>query len=133
MLDVGVKGLFNMGRGVGYTLDAGDLQELRQPIVDRFGDRLSAQDAAPWRNPHITIQNKVSPEVAGHLTRHLRHRFRSCTLRVCGLRVWRYDQGPWTLLAGFDFSGGSHFEQGARQGLSASEQERKAVMQREGV
>ncbi len=90
-----LKNVFSMGRGVAYALAPETLAALRTPIAVYFGDDLTPQDARPWRNPHITIQNKVDPAEARRLYRHLNARFEDCSLRVGGLQVWRYCQGPW--------------------------------------
>ncbi len=92
---VGLRRVFNMGRGVAYALDPEPLVQLRQPIAAYFGDALTPQDARPWRNPHITVQNKVDPAAARRLYRHLDARFEECSLRVGGLQVFEYKQGPW--------------------------------------
>ena len=77
---------------------------LRQPLRERFGRHLKSQDARPWKKPHITVQNKVDSAAAKNLARHLKHRFRPCTLRLQGLACYGYDYGPWTLLQESKFS-----------------------------
>ena len=94
-LDVPVTGVFHMGRGVAYALAPEELQRLRAPIAACFAERLNRQDGGKWRNPHITVQNKSSPEASRRLYRHLDARFEPCSLRVLGLQVFRYVGGPW--------------------------------------
>ncbi|CAH1000137.1 hypothetical protein LEM8419_01284 [Neolewinella maritima] len=102
-VSVPVVGVFSMGRGVAYRLEADALNDIRQPLRQRFADRLTAQDLRPWKRPHITVQNKVRKEEAGRLLRHLQYRFVPCHVRVLGLYVHRYDGGPWTKLAALPF------------------------------
>lgn len=101
---VDVRNVFHMGRGVAYALDPTALTLLRRPIERRFEGRLTPQDAAAWRTPHITIQNKVTPQRSKQLYRHLKHRFEPCGIRVLGLQVWRYVSGPWAHEADFGFA-----------------------------
>ena len=89
---------FNMGKGVAYRLELEPLQRIRQPLRDAFAAELKEQDARPWRRPHITVQNKVEPESAKQLLRHLRRTYAPCTLRLLGIKCFRYDYGPWTPL-----------------------------------
>lgn len=91
-------GVFRMNRGTAYRLEREFLTALREPLRDRFAGDLRPQDAAPWRNPHITVMNKVDPERAARLTRHLAARHEECDLRILGVQAWRYDYGPWALL-----------------------------------
>ena len=98
LLHVKVTGVFGMGKGTAYALDPKPLIGLRQPLRAAFDGRLTAQDARPWKRPHITVQNKVGPPEAKRLYGHLSARFKSCTLRVRGLRFFRYDYGPWLLV-----------------------------------
>jgi len=46
--------------------------------------------------PHVTVQNKVSPEVARRTLAELRERFAPFLITARALRLWRYDGGPWT-------------------------------------
>ncbi len=97
-LEVGVQGVFQMGKGTAYRLELEPLAQLRRPFSETFRDELTEQDARPWKRPHVTVQNKVDGATAKRLTRHLSSRFRPCTIRVKGLSFYRYDYGPWTLL-----------------------------------
>lgn len=103
-LAVGVKSVFHMGRGVAYALELEPLRRLRAPIAERFAERLTPQDARKWRNPHITVQNKSSPEASLRLHRHLARRFEPCVVRVIGLQVFRYVGGPWAAEAAVKFA-----------------------------
>ena len=94
---VEVTGLVPLGRGVAYRLDAPDAQLLHRRLQDRWRSHLTRQDAQPFR-PHVTVQNKVDPEVAKATLDRLRTAFRPETTQGVGLELWRYDGGPWTLL-----------------------------------
>ena len=97
-LPVAVTGVFSMGKGTAYQLEPAPLIRLREPLREALAGSLTPQDARPWKQPHITVQNKVAPAVAKRLTRHLSARFAPCLLHVKGLSFYRYDYGPWTLL-----------------------------------
>ena len=103
-LDVPVTGVFHMGRGVAYALQPEELQRLRRPVAERFAERLNHQDGGKWRNPHITVQNKASPEASRRLHRHLSRLYRPCSVRVLGLQVFRYVGGPWAEEEAFKFA-----------------------------
>jgi hypothetical protein len=88
----------NLGRGVAYPVRANQLFELRGQLRDRFAPHLSRQDAAPWRRPHLTVQNKVDPQEARRLLRHLQRHYEPCTIRIIGISRYRYAGGPWTFV-----------------------------------
>lgn len=94
---VGVTEVFPLGRGVAYRLAAEEAQLLHQRLQDRWRPHLTRQDAQRYR-PHVTVQNKVAPEVAKATLDRLRTTFRPEVTQAVGLRLWRYDAGPWTLL-----------------------------------
>ena len=103
---VGVRKVFGLTRGVAYALERDLLVDLRERVRARFAAALKPQDARPWRNPHITVQNKVDPAEAARLRRHLARRFEPCALRVMGLQTWRYDGGPWAPMSSHRFAHG---------------------------
>ena len=92
------------GRGVAYPVAAAALQAIRAPLRQRFADALGAQDLAPWKRPHITVQNKVDPRVAAETLRELSVQFRPRSIGILGLRYFRYDYGPWTPLGELRFA-----------------------------
>jgi 2'-5' RNA ligase len=102
---VNITDVFSLGRGVAYRLAAEEAQRLHQRLQDRWRRHLTPQDAQRFR-PHITVQNKVEPEVARTTLDRLRAAFRPGVTQAVGLRLWRYDAGPWTLLRGWDFTPG---------------------------
>jgi 2'-5' RNA ligase len=94
---VGVTEVFPLGRGVAYRLVAEEAQRLHRRLQDRWRPHLTRQDAQPFR-PHVTVQNKVDPDVARATLDRLRTTFRPEVTEAVGLELWRYDGGPWTLL-----------------------------------
>ncbi len=63
-----VTGLRFTGRGVAYALDSDALARFRARLAQEFAAHLTAQDRQGWR-PHVTVQNKVSPDTARALQR----------------------------------------------------------------
>jgi 2'-5' RNA ligase len=92
--DLAVNGLRSLGRGAAYTLEAAPLLQLRAALAQFWGDHLTPQDRQGWR-PHITIQNKVSPEEARTLLAAMQAAFTPFTVRAEALLLWRYRGGPW--------------------------------------
>lgn len=97
-----VCGVRSLGNGVAFTICSPDLERLREEIASAFRNRLTRQDAQRWR-PHITVQNKVTPDSARELLKVLTGSFEPWTVSVEGVDLWRYDGGPWELVRGFDF------------------------------
>ncbi len=96
---------FLLGGGVAYAVEPAPLQAVRRPLRQRYADRLTPQDARPWKRPHLTVQNKVAAEDARRLHGHLAARFAPCEIRIRGLLFYRYDGGPWTELERLSFTG----------------------------
>ena len=94
---VAVTELFSLGRGVAYRLAAKQAQRLHGHLQDRWRPHLTRQDAQRFR-PHVTVQNKVAPQVAKATLDRLQATFRPAVTQAVGLALWRYDAGPWTLL-----------------------------------
>jgi hypothetical protein len=63
---------------------------------------LTRQDAQPFR-PHVTLQNKVPPEVARATLADLGATWEDVEAEARGLDVWAYDGGPWQHLSGMPF------------------------------
>jgi 2'-5' RNA ligase len=98
---VAVTEVFGLGRGVAYRLAAEEARLLHRGLQDRWLPHLTRQDAQPFR-PHVTVQNKVQPEVARATLDRLRRTFQPGSTRAVGLELWRYDGGPWTRLGSWD-------------------------------
>jgi 2'-5' RNA ligase len=91
---VEVAGVRPLGRGVAYDLAAPELLALRATLAQRWAGLLTRQDAAGFR-PHVTVQNKVHPDVARALLAELRAGFSPWTATAEGLALWWYRGGPW--------------------------------------
>jgi 2'-5' RNA ligase len=100
--EVHVTGVRSLGRGVAYTLEAPGVAAVRAALAREFVGRLTPQDAQPWR-PHVTVQNKVTPEQARALLARLSAGFVPFGAVAEGLLLWHYRGGPWDLAARHDF------------------------------
>jgi len=103
-LSLAVTGLRLLGRGVAYSLESEVLAALRARLARHWSDRLTPQDRQGFR-PHITVQNKVSPEAARTLQVALADGFTPFTAQGTGLLLWRYRGGPWEAAGTFRFGG----------------------------
>jgi 2'-5' RNA ligase len=99
---VEVAELMSLGRGVAYRLRSAELLALHRRLQAGWWDQLSPQDQQRFR-PHVTVQNKVSPEVARRTLEQLREDFVPFWTTARALRLWRYDGGPWTPRQRFPF------------------------------
>ena len=91
---VPVSGLRFLGRGVAYALESTELLALRAGVARQWDGWLTPQDRQGYR-PHVTVQNKASPEAARELLAHLQAAFAPFAVRAQGLDLWRYLGGPW--------------------------------------
>ena len=103
-LTLTITGLRSLGRGVAYTIEAPVLQELRGRLARVWQDWLTPQDRQRYQ-PHITVQNKATPDEARALLAELSAGFEPFAARGEGLLLWRYLNGPWRLLREFRFEG----------------------------
>ncbi len=97
-----IAGLMNLGGGVAYRIVSDRLDAIRGELADDLHGLLTAQDGAGWR-PHVTIQNKVEPDVARQLRQSLEREFTERPLRIAGLGLHRYLGGPWETLRVYPF------------------------------
>jgi hypothetical protein len=88
----------SLGRGVAYRIDSPGLLAIRARLVEAFAGLLTPQDAGGWR-PHVTIQNKVQPNVARLLLQQIERDFRPRDVEIAGLATWWYRGGPWEPLS----------------------------------
>jgi len=93
-LALAVTGLRFLGRGVAYELSSPQLSALRRELARSWEPWLGAQDRQGFK-PHITVQNKVSPEQARTLHQALQATFSPFEIDGPGLSLWRYLGGPW--------------------------------------
>lgn len=101
---VAITEVYSLGRGVAYRLQAPDAEGLHRVLQERWRPHLTRQDAQALRL-HVTVQNKVEPGVARATLARLRSTFVPEKTTAVGLRLWRYDGGPWTLLSRWEFGG----------------------------
>lgn len=93
-----------LGKGVAIEVEAPALVKLRRELSDKWRPLLGAQDARIIQ-PHITIQNKVTPEKARALFDELSANWRVFDGRGEGLQLWRYKGGPWEAAGEWEFAG----------------------------
>ena len=101
---VRVAGLRSLGRGVAYRIEAPDASVLRACVARAFAGDLSAQDRAAW-SAHVTVQNKVSPELARRTLAMLSAEPGPGPVTATGLALWRYRGGPWEAAGSWLFAG----------------------------
>jgi 2'-5' RNA ligase len=101
-LSLAVTGLRFLGRGVAYELSSPELSTLRRGLVGRWEPWLGVQDRQAFK-PHITVQNKVSPERARELHEALQATFSPFEVEGLGLSLWRYLGGPWESAGTYPF------------------------------
>lgn len=97
-----IAGVLDFGGGVAFRVVSDDLDGLRRGLAHDLHGLLGAQDLGGWR-PHVTIQNKVTPKVARDLAKSLERDFESRPLRIAGLGLHRYLDGPWNTLGNYSF------------------------------
>ena len=88
----------SLGRGVAFPLASPDLVVLRGRLADAWSEWLTPQDRERYR-PHVTVQNKVTPEVARATLARLAEGFVPWPTEGAALLLWRYLGGPWESVA----------------------------------
>jgi hypothetical protein len=97
-------GVLFLGRGAALRVDCPGLAEVHGMLRGRWLDELAAQDRQPPK-PHVTVQNKVAPDVARRTADALRG-IEPVVGLVKGLILWRYLGGPWDEVGRYAFAGG---------------------------
>lgn len=93
-----------LGRGVAANVEAAELLNLRASLANFWRERLTAQDKQKFQ-PHITVQNKVTPDRAKALYEKLAADWESFDGRAEGVQLWHYlENGRWKLEEDFLFS-----------------------------
>ena len=100
---VAVTGVRFLGRGVAYDLGSAELDRLRASLAGAWAPWLTPQDRQRHR-AHVTVQNKVAPEVARALHSRLSASFVPGSVTARGLGLWRYLGGPWEAVSAFPFA-----------------------------
>ncbi len=93
-----------LGHGVAYDLASPEAEKIRARLKSRFAPYLTRQDRAPW-TPHLTVQNKVAPELARKTMADLPQQPVPGGITAIGLHLWRYEGGPWTHIRDVAFAG----------------------------
>jgi 2'-5' RNA ligase len=99
---VTVSGVRLLGRGVAFDLGSAELTGVRDGLAAEFDPWLTRQDRQ-WSRPHVTVQNKVDPQVARALHADLSASFVPESVPARGLGLWHYLGGPWAAEAEFPF------------------------------
>lgn len=89
-----IAGVMALDAGTALRVESPALKAIRDRLAEAFHGLLIPQDAAGWL-PHVTIQNKATPQDARALQRTLREGFRPWALAMTGLGVWRYKGRAW--------------------------------------
>jgi hypothetical protein len=92
-----------LGRGVAYRLAAPEAAALRGTLRACFEGWLTPQDGGHWW-PHVTVQNKVAPDVACQTHARLQEEPLPSAVTADGVALWRYLGGPWEAVARFGFT-----------------------------
>ena len=101
-LPLRVTGLRSLGRGVAFTLENEALLALHRQLQTAFAAQLTPQDQQKLQ-PHVTVQNKVTPAAARQLLAQLQAAFLPFGAVGTGLHLWTYQGGPWASVAEFSF------------------------------
>lgn len=104
---IGVTGVRSLGKGVAYTLASTPLQSLHRSLSEAFVSELTPQDRQRFQ-PHVVVQNKVTPAAAATLLRSLETDFVPWSMQAIGLDLWHYLGGPWELAETFSFGPADH-------------------------
>lgn len=103
-MKLGFPGVFSLGKGVAVRVECRALEGFRRELERRFAAFLTAQDAQKLR-PHVTVQNKVTPDAAQRLLDSLSREWEAFEGQGVGVSLWRYAGGPWELLREWEFAG----------------------------
>lgn len=99
-----VTGPRSLGRGVALDVRSPELARLHADLRARWESCLTRQDAQPFK-PHVTLQNKVSAEVAAETLTAVRADPGPVVAKAAGVRMWWYRGGPWEPVATELFAG----------------------------
>lgn len=99
-----VSAVRHLGAGTAFTITSPDLMEIRSNLRAQLLPSLGPQDLQTWQ-PHITVQNGVPHTQADVLFEMLSEDFVPREIRIIGIDLWQYLEGPWALLESCLFSG----------------------------
>ncbi|RLV50739.1 2'-5' RNA ligase family protein [Nocardioides mangrovicus] len=100
--EVRVSEVMGLGRGVAYRLESAELGRVHAELRQVWSWHLTPQDAQGFR-PHVTVQNKVAPELARRTMAELSAEFAPYAVGAVGLDLWRYEGGPWSHVERWSF------------------------------
>lgn len=103
VLPLAFTGPRSLGRGTAIAVESAALRQLRAGLAAAWRPWLGAQDRQGFR-PHVTVQNKVTPEAAGALLDALRRSLPPWEGTGCALLLWHYRGGPWEAAGRFPFA-----------------------------
>jgi 2'-5' RNA ligase len=106
-LHLHVAGVQFLGQGVAYSVQSAELEALHRELQALWLPHLTPQDQQRRRS-HVTVQNKVRPEVARTLHQELSAAFVPFEAVGTGLQLWAYRGGPWEWLQTFAFAANDH-------------------------
>ncbi|MEP0921019.1 2'-5' RNA ligase family protein [Leptolyngbya sp. FACHB-711] len=95
-----------LGRGFAAEIEAPELIQLQHQLMADWHSELTPQDRQKYK-PHVTIQNKVSPEVAKPQYEQAARAWQPLSGFGEGLLLWYYKGGPWELVEAFEFQSNS--------------------------
>ncbi|AOF92567.1 2'-5' RNA ligase family protein [Sinorhizobium sp. RAC02] len=98
-----VSAVRHLGAGTAFTITSPELMEIRSNLRAHLLPTLGPQDRQTWR-PHITVQNGVPHTQADVLFEMLSEDFVPCQIRIIGIDIWQYLDGPWAPLESCLFS-----------------------------
>ncbi|MGB0176069.1 MAG: 2'-5' RNA ligase family protein [Owenweeksia sp.] len=99
--ELSAQGWKVMGKGVALVLERSQLRDIHQKLQVKWQKHLTAQDAQGlW--PHITIQNKVSPQEAQFTYEKVRDMWPPPVMAT-GFKLYYYDGGPWEFAGLYPF------------------------------
>lgn len=96
------SGWLFLGRGSAIEVESAELNRLRDELKNKWNEWLSAQDSQKFK-PHITVQNKVAPDVARLLFNELSADWSERVGVGIGVELWQYLNGPWKLAKEYEF------------------------------
>lgn len=99
---VAVTGLKLRDHGAAFALRSPALEDVRAELAAGWDTLLIPQDRGGFQ-PHLTVQNKVTPQVAKATVAALATAFVPFETRALHIAVWRYLGGPWQALGSIAF------------------------------
>lgn len=91
-----------LGKGFAAEIEAPDLLRLQHQLAIGWRNWLTPQDRQKYK-PHVTIQNKVAPDVARSQYEQAAREWQLLHGLGEGLLLWYYKGGPWELVETFEF------------------------------